>query len=115
MYDNGGYNTSPHPNTSQPILSQTALLLNVDELADAETTVVAGARYRFTSVKGGSFMFGLATTATADNVRWVCPLYGSIEIQVPLGHTHIHQRASANSSWGYLIRIKTEVEEEPTL
>ena len=110
-YDNGGFRTSPHPAVSQPVITQTALLVSVDQGVDAETTVVGGKRYRFTSITGKSFIFGLATTATAANVRWVCPLYGTIEIQIPYGHSHIHQQANANNSMGYLVEIK-QVEED---
>jgi len=113
-YDNGGFRTSPHPGSSQPVISQTALLLSVDENTNTEATVVGGKRYRFTNVTNtGAFLFGLATTATAGNVRWVCPRYGQIEIQIPRGYTVLHHQANENNSKGYLVEIKQNSEDDP--
>lgn len=114
--DNGGYNCAPSPGQSQPVISQTALALtNATADTNTEATVVAGARYRFTCTSTGAFRFGLATTATAGNVRWVCGVGHSIEIQVPLGYTTLHYATDTNAGYGWLVRIKTVIEEEPTL
>jgi hypothetical protein len=114
MYDNGGFQTSPHPNQGQPVITQTALqLTNGTADANAEATVVAGARYRFTSYKTGGFMFGLATTATVANIRWVCPLYATVEIQIPQGYTSLHYQTNVNSGVGYLVKIKQNADEDP--
>lgn len=114
--DNGGYNTSPHPGQSQPVISQTALILtNGTANDDTTVTVVAGARYRATCTKTGSLRFGLATMSTAGNVRWVCGIGQSIEIQIPNGYTSLHFATDTNDGYGWLVRIKTEIEEEPTL
>lgn len=114
--DNGGYNTSPSSEQSQPIIEQTALALT-NGTADANTTVsvVAGARYRVTCTKTGSLRFGLATMATAGNVRWVCGIGHSIEIQIPLGYTTLNFATDTVDGYGWLVRIKTQIEEEPTL
>ncbi len=116
MQDNAGYNTSPHPGQSQPVISQTALALtNASADTNTTATVVAGARYRFTCTKTGAFRFGLATMATAGNVRWVCGIGHSIEIEVPNGYTTLNYAVDTNDGYGWLVRIKQVVNEEPTL
>ena len=116
--DNGGYNTSPSPGQSQPIIGTGAAsqkLTNGSAATNTTTTVVGGARYRFTCTKTGAFLFGLATTATATNIRWVCGIGHDIEIQVPLGYTTLHYQTDTNDGYGWLVRVKTVIEEEPTL
>ena len=116
--DNAGYNTSPSPGQSQPIIGTGAAaqaLTNASADTNDSVTVVAGARYRFTCTKTGAFIFGLATTATAGNIRWVCGIGHDIEIQVPLGYTALHFQTTANNGYGWLVRIKTVIEEEPSL
>ncbi len=118
IQDNGGYNTSPHPSQSQPIIGTGATaqaLTNASADTNTTVAVVAGARYRFTCTKTGAFRFGIATTATAANIRWVCGVGHSIEIQVPIGYTTLNYAVDTNNGYGWLVRIKTEVEEEPTL
>jgi len=74
--------------------------------SDAVTaTVVAGARYRFTAYVTGGFRFGLATVATDGNVRWVCPIYRSIEITIPQGYTTLHYTTDTNSALGFLVEL----------
>lgn len=107
LSDNGGFNTSPHPNQSQPVVSQTALqLTNAAKDTDTEATVVAGKRYRITALVTGGLYLGLADVTTAANVRWVCPLHQSIEIQIPYGYTVLHYATDTNSAIGYLVEIK---------
>jgi hypothetical protein len=115
LSDNGGFNTSPHPGQSQPKITQTALALT-NGSADTNTTqtVTAGSRYRFTSYKTGGFLFGLATTATAGNIRWVCPLYATIEIQIPVGYTTLHYQTNVNNGLGYLVEIKQTSDSDAT-
>lgn len=106
-FDNGGFRSSPHPNVSQPIVAQTALKLTQATTGTNTTaTVVAGKRYRFTSYITGGFRFGLATVATDGNVRWICPLYQSIEIQIPVGYTTLHYTTDTNDALGFLVEIK---------
>jgi hypothetical protein len=107
LCDNGGFVTSPTPETSQPVISQTALKLT-QATAGTETTatVVAGKRYRFTAYLTGGFRFGLATVATDGNVLWVCPLYRSIEIEIPAGYTTLHYTTDTNSGLGFLVELK---------
>ena len=116
MYDNGGFDTSPHPNQSQPVISQTVLrLTNAAADTNTTTTVVAGARYRFTSMLTGGFLFGLATTAVPGNRIWACPIYHTIEIQIPQGYTTLNYQTNVNDGIGYLTKIKQHAEDEPTL
>lgn len=116
MQDNGGYNTSPSAGQSQPVITQTALALtNASADTNTTATVVAGARYRFTCTKAGAFRFGLATVATAGNVRWVCGIGHSIEIEIPNSYTTLNFAVDTNDGYGWLVRIKQNIEEEPTL
>lgn len=114
--DNGGFRSSPHPNVSQPVISQTALKLTQGTAGtNTIATVVGGKRYRFTAYKTGGFRFGLATVATDGNVRWVCPLYHTIEIQIPNGYTTLNYTTDTNSGVGFLVEIKQNADDEPTL
>lgn len=112
-HDNGGFRTSPHPNVSQPVITQTALQLTRSTAGNNGTqTVVAGKRYRFTAYKTGGFWFGLATMAIASNVRWVCPIYETIEIQIPRGVTTLHYTTDTNNGIGFLIELLVQDEDD---
>ena len=105
--DNSGAISSPTPESSQPAATQTALkLTQASAGTNTEATVTAGKRYRFTSYITGGFRFGLATVATDGNVRWVCPLYRSIEIDVPAGYTTLHYTTDVNNGLGFLIELQ---------
>jgi len=106
LSDNAGNKSSPTPESSQPVTSQTAQqLTNGTEDSDTEATVVAGKKYRFTAYVTGGFYFGLATVETVGNVRWVCPLYGSIEIKIPIGYTTLHYATDVADGKGFLVEI----------
>jgi hypothetical protein len=106
LCDNEGCKSSPTPESSQPVVSQTALKLTQASAGTNTTaTVVAGKKYRFTAYSTGGFRFGLATTATDGNVRWVCPLYQSIEIKIPIGYTTLNYTTDANNALGFLVEI----------
>ena len=113
MFDNGGFKTSPDVMASQPVITQTALKLTQGTAGtNTEATVVAGKRYRFTSYLTGGFRFGLVTVATDGNVRWVCPIYKTIEIQIPRGVTTLHYTTDVNSGLGFLVELLVQDEEE---
>lgn len=113
MFDNGGFKTSPDVMASQPVITQTALKLTQGTAGtNTEATVTAGKRYRFTSYLTGGFRFGLATVAVDGNVRWVCPIYKTIEIQVPRGVTTLHYTTDVNSGLGFLVELLVQDEEE---
>ena len=106
LCDNEGCKSSPTPESSQPVASQTAQqLTNATEDTDTEATVVAGKKYRFTAYLTGGFYFGLADVATVGNVRWVCPLYQSIEIKIPIGYSILHYATDAANALGFLVEI----------
>lgn len=111
-FDNGGFRTSPHPGQSQPVITQTALqFTGINKDTDTELAVVAGKRYRFTALITGGFYLGLADVTIAAAVRWVCPIYKTIEIQIPYNITSLHIACDTNSAIGYLVEIK-QVEED---
>lgn len=113
LHDNGGFRTSPHPAVSQPVITQTALALTQGTAGtNTEATVVAGKRYRFTAYKTGGFRFGLATVATDGNVRWVCSIYKTIEIQIPRSVTTLHYTTDTNSGVGFLVELLVQDEDD---
>ena len=104
--DNQGNRSSPTPESSQPVVSQTALKLTQATAGTNTTaTVVGGKKYRFTAYITGGFRFGLATVATDGNVRWVCPIYRSIEIDVPQGYTTLYYTTDTNNGLGFLVEL----------
>lgn len=111
-FDNGGFRTSPHSGQSQPVITQTALRLTQTSAGTNTTITVAdGGRYRFTSYLTGGFRFGVATTVLASNIRWVCPIYQTIEIQIPRGVTTLHYTTDVNSGLGFLIKLLVQDED----
>jgi len=111
--DNGGFRASPHPNQSQPVITQTAqIVAHGTADTDGTKTVVPGKRYRFTSTLTGGFLFGLATTAVIGNIRWVCPIYQTIEIQIPYNITTLHYQTNVINGVGYLVEIKQGEEDD---
>ena len=106
LSDNTGNRSSPTPESSDPKETQTALKLT-NGSADTNTTatVVVGKSYRFTALKTGGFYLGLADVTTAGNVRWVCPLYRSIEIKIPIGSTTLHYATDTINGIGYLVEL----------
>ena len=112
-HDNGGFRTSPDPTASQPVITQTALKLTQGTAgANTTATVVGGKRYRFTAYKTGGFWFGLATMVLVKNVRWVCPIYQTIEIQIPRGVTVLHFTTDTNSGVGFLVELLVQDEDD---
>lgn len=106
LSDNGGHRSAPTPESSQPAVIQTAQkLTQATAGTNTQATVVAGKRYRFTSYLTSGFRFGLATVATDGNVRWVCPIYRSIEIEIPIGYTTLHYTTDVNSGLGFLVEL----------
>ncbi len=113
LHDNGGFRTSPHPGQSQPVITQTALNFSaINKDTDTELAVVAGKRYRFTSLTAGGFYLGLADVTTVANVRWVCPLYQVVEIQIPRGVTVLHVACDTNNAIGYLVELLVQDEDD---
>ena len=106
LSNNAGGRSSPTPESSQPKVTQTAQQLTQATAGTNTTcTVVAGQRYRFTAYITGGFRFGLATMATVGNTRWVCPLYRSIEIEIPLSYTTLHYTTDTNNAYGFLVEL----------
>ena len=73
---------------------------------------MAGKRYRITALVVGGLYLGLADVTTAANVRWVCPLHQTIEIQIPYNITTLHYATDTNSAIGYLVEIKQSEEDD---
>ena len=110
LVDNAGRRTSPTSEQSQPVISQTAIKYSTDTAGtDYSTAVTAGKRYRFTSHLVGGFVFGLATVASGSeaNIRWCCPLYQSIEIDIPSGYALLYRTPDTTNAVGFLVEIES--------
>ena len=112
MYDNIGMKTSPHPSQSQPVQATGQLVAHGTADTTGTKTVVAGRRYRFTATETGGFIFGMLDPATAANVLWCCPIYQTIELQIPRGGgTLLYYQTDTNDGLGYLVEIAQQSDE----
>ena len=112
LQDNAGFNTSPHPGQSQPVAASGQQLTNGTADTTGNVTVEVGKRYRFVATEVGGFIFGMLDPATAANVIWACPIYQTIEIQVPRGGgTTLYYQTNANDGLGYLTEIRQNTDE----
>ena len=107
--DNINRQSSPTPESSQPELAQTALKLTQATAGTNTTASVVPGRYRFTSYLTGGFRFGLASVATDGNVRWICPIFHSIEIDIPGGTTILNYTTDVNAALGFLVKLQEGV------
>jgi len=98
--------SSPTPESSQPETTQTALKLTQATAGTNTTCSVVPGRYRFTAYAVGGFRFGLASVATDGNVRWLCPLGRTIEIDIPGGTTTLNYTTDVNSALGFLVKLQ---------
>lgn len=101
--DNAGNRVPPHPNMGAPTLVS-GQTLTPNKETNTEATIVAGAEYAITSVEGW-FVFGLATTATAANIVWVCTQGQTIVIKIPSGYTSLHYQSGSDNRTAYLRRL----------
>ena len=107
LSDNGG-NRVPPADASNPHATPAGQRLQADQYETGKTaTVVAGATYAFSAVRGASFYFGLAAVSTVANIGWVCPLYQTIIIVIPEDNTTLYYSAESNNGNGYLRRLST--------
>lgn len=103
LSDNAGNRVPPHPNETAPV-AVSGQTLAPNKETDTEATVVAGASYAITAVEGW-FVFGVATTATAANIIWVCTQGQTIVIKIPLGYTSLHYQSGSDDRTAYLRRL----------
>jgi hypothetical protein len=96
-----GANVAPTPESSQPVAGSGHLL---NQVVDTTIAVEPGV-WEVTAV-AGSVVLGWATTATAANIGFVCPVGQSILIVVPATQAHIHYRCLADYTVAYLRKVK---------
>jgi hypothetical protein len=88
-----------------PVLSQTAqTATDAATGGDHTFTVTAGKAYIVVCTQ--VFIFGLATVATAGNVRWVCEAGKASVIRIPTGYTSLHYMSLVNGGIVYLVEIE---------
>jgi len=103
--DNSGNRVVFDADTADPVAGSGQTLTDETTGGDHTVTVVAGATYAFTAALTGSFFFGIAAVTTAANIIWVCGLYNTIIMKIPLGVTTLHYAGSANGATGYLRKL----------
>ena len=109
LSNNAGGRSSPTPESSQPKVTQTAQMCSGETAGtNYEKTVTPGQRYRFTAQLTGGFKFGLATVATGSeaNIRWLCPLGKTVEIEIPHSYTVLHVTPDTSSAIGFLVELQ---------
>ncbi len=109
LCDNAGNRVPPGVSSGDPIAESGIKI--TDDTADGgdhTETVVAGATYKIMtdSTSGGSFLFGIATTATAANVIWFMPADSVLVIKIPTAITSLHYQALASGASAYIARLK---------
>ena len=74
---------------------------------DHTQALTAGATYKIMadSTAGGQWLFGIATTATAANVVWFCPVGGVLALTMPAGYATLHYQALANGASCYIAKM----------
>ena len=113
LSDNAGHRVAPY-GAVDPKFGTGQTLTNGSADTNTTATVVAGARYAITvlaqsaTAAQGGFLFGLATTATAANICWVCPVNETIIIQIPVGYTTLHYQTDLNNGLAYLRELSDD-------
>jgi len=96
-----GASVGPTPESSQPDAASGQTL---ESATDATITVEPGV-YALTACVG-YVLVGWATTATAANIVFACPLAQTILIEVPAGTVHFHYVCVGSSPKAYLRKVK---------
>ncbi len=104
LSDNAGHRVPP-ADAPDPIKATGQTLTHGTAGTDQSATVEAGEKYAFTSSTVGGFYFGIASTGTAANIIWACPLHRTIIIVIPNGVTALHYAPDTNSAVGYLRKL----------
>ncbi len=104
LSDNAGHKVPP-AGAPDPIAASGQTLTNAAKDTNTTITVVGGAMYALTAQEVGGFFLGIATTATAANIIWACPIHETIIINVPSGTTTLHYACDTNDAIGYLRRL----------
>lgn len=104
LSDNSGNVVSPGAVCVDPIAGSGITLSDAVIGADISQAVEAGARYAITSAAYG-FVLGVADVTDAANIIWVCSLYQTIIIQIPVGVTTLHYQGTTNVSLGYMRKL----------
>ena len=101
--DNSGNRCGPHPDISDPVAGSGQ---NVSAAAQntnySNVTVVAGATYAITCIKG-AHIFGIADTGTTTNCIWACGSGKTIVIRIPFGKTALHYQ-TPDASRRFILR-----------
>lgn len=100
--DNSGNRCGPHPDISDPVLASGQNVSAAAKDTNETITVVAGAMYAITCIKG-AHIFGIATTDTAANVVWACGSGHTIVIRIPYDYILLHFQ-TPDSSRRFILR-----------
>lgn len=106
ILNNAGHNAPPGALDAAPVLSQTAQTATDSTTGgDHELTLAAGKAYLVMTTGTGGFIFGLAATTTAGNIRWMCPANWAVVIRMPIGYTTLHYQGLVNGSTFYIVEL----------
>jgi len=102
LSDNSGNRVPPHPDLSDPVAASGQNVSAAATDTNASITVVQGATYAITCIKG-AHIFGILTTATAENCIWACGSGHTIVIKIPIGTILLHYQ-TPDSSRRFILR-----------
>ena len=107
LRDAYGNTVPPGVQGGTPVLASGITLTDAAAGADHTETLVAGATYKIMAdtTAGGQWLFGIATTATAANIIWFCPLGGVIALTMPAGYTALHYQCLASGGKCYIAKM----------
>lgn len=106
ILNNDGFNSPPGALDAAPVLSQTAQTATDAATGDDhELTLEAGKAYLVMTTGTGGFIFGLAATTTAANIRWMCPANWAVVLRMPIGYTTLHYQGLVDGSTFYIVEL----------
>lgn len=109
LSDNAGNRVPPGVASGDPVLAS-GIKITDTTAGDGDHTeiIVAGATYQIMvdNTSGGAFLFGIATTATEENVIWFMPPESVRVITIPAGYTSLHYQSLASGGTAYLVKMK---------
>lgn len=107
LRDAVGNTVPPGVAGGHPVLASGIKLTDAATGGDHTQALDAGATYKIMAdtTSGGQWLFGIATTATAANVVWFCPVGGVIAITMPADYATLHYQALANGASCYIAKM----------
>jgi hypothetical protein len=110
LMNNAAISIPPNAETAEPLAGTGQLLTNAVADTNATATVTPGL-WLLTAYETGSFLAGLATTATATNIKWCASVGGpGVVIRIPVGTTTLHYQTAAANGRALLVKLASAVD-----